>query len=149
LSVPPAAPEPTAEFFGYVTGGATTLEGATALSTKDLVVTTGLMATALLAANAGCYVGGKREAIRMYRVLIGGTWADFVEEVHTSCRDRWEYRPPVVPEDRRHLRALCGRMPTFEGDFLAAYRVHLLAEMDQGEGNRTRARRRLVRLASE
>jgi hypothetical protein len=125
------------------------LEGATALSTKDLVVTTGLMATALLAANAGCYVGGKREAIRMYRVLIGGTWADFVEEVHTSCRDRWEYRPPVVPEDRRHLRALCGRMPTFEGDFLAAYRVHLLAEMDQGEGNRTRARRRLVRLASE
>jgi predicted nucleotidyltransferase len=149
LSVRAAVPDPGAEFLGYITGGATTGRGTTAPSTKNLVVTTGLMATSLLAAGAGCYVGGKRDAIRMYRALIGGPWAEFLEEIHTSCRDRWEYRLPGAPEERRHLSGLCRRMPVFESYFLTAYREHLLAEMDRGEENRTRARRRLARLVLE
>jgi hypothetical protein len=40
-------------------------------------------------------------------------------------------------------------MPMFESYFLTAYREHLLAEMDRGEENRTRARRRLARLVLE
>lgn len=148
LTVPAAVPDPEAEFFGYATGDATTGGGTTA-STKDLVVATGLMATALLAARAGCYVGGKRAAIQMFRALIGGTWADFLEEVHRSCRDRWAYGLPGAPADRRHLRRLCGQMPMFEGYFLTAYREHLLAEMNRGEESRTRARGRLARLVWE
>lgn len=92
LTFPLEYPDPTGEFFGYDRREMRDASSATLPSTKDLVVTVGLIATALVALKAGRYVGSKRDCIRLYQSEISDSWTDLETAVYANCRDRWAYR---------------------------------------------------------
>jgi hypothetical protein len=115
-----APPDPADEFLGYARSEVPAPESGTTGGTKELVVTVGLMATAILAFRAGRYATGKADAVRQYRTAIGDEWAGFIEEVYERCRNRWGYRAPQDPAARRQLRELCARTSDFTRHFLQA-----------------------------
>jgi predicted nucleotidyltransferase len=144
LTFPLDYPDPAGEFYGYDRRPMRDTVGSTLSSTKDLVVTIGLIATAIIALQAGRYVGNKRDGLRLYQTEIGDAWTALVTAISARCRDRWSYRVPERAEDRRRLRALCQEALAFENHFLALYRDHLLAELHhEGADRRQRAVQRL------
>jgi predicted nucleotidyltransferase len=138
LTVPLEYPDPEGEFYGYDRRRMSDAAGATVPSTKDLVVTVGLIATAIIALQAGRYVGSKRDCIRLYRSEIGDVWAGLVTAVYENCRDHWAYRIPERAEERRRLQELCREALAFENHFLALCRDHLLAELRHEDADRRR-----------
>jgi predicted nucleotidyltransferase len=144
LTVPLNYPDPAGEFYGYDRRQMRDAAGDNVPSTKDLVVTVGLIATAIVAMQVGQYVGSKRDCIRLYESEIGDAWTPLVTAVYEHCRDRWAYRIPEGTEERRRLRGLCQEALAFENQILALYRAHLVAEArHEDEARRGRAAQRL------
>jgi hypothetical protein len=94
-----------------------------------LVVIVSRIATALVALQAGQYVGNKHESAQLYRTLIDDEWADLVEQVYECCKTRWGYRIPRAADDRAQLRELCRRTLAFENHFFSLYRTYLVQEL--------------------
>lgn len=122
-------PDPGAEFRGYTQRTLRLLDGSEVPCTRDLIRHTGWAATAIIAWRAGQYVARKRDCHVMYRELIGDEHADLLDDVYICCRQRWQYRIPEAPDDRRQLRSICERALAFENRFLAIYRDYLLTEL--------------------
>ncbi len=87
--------------------------------TKELVATVSRIATASIAQRAKKYVGGKAQAIRLYRECIGAPWDLFVEQIYQRCKRDWNYLIPESIAERQELSALCREMLAFENDFCA------------------------------
>lgn len=101
--------------------------------TKEFVAAACWTATALVALQAGHYVGKKADAIKKYEELIADEWAPFLQEVYTRCDRQWEYRVPDETSDRVVLEHLCRQMIAFENHYLSIYRVYLLQLLQKGE----------------
>jgi len=136
---PLAYPDADDEFYGYLRRTLRLADGRAVICTRDLIRATGWAATALLAWRAGVYVGSKRNCHTLYRQHIGGEWADLLTDIYECCARRWRYLIPEAPDEREHLRAICGATLGFENDFLLACRVYLLAELHSDEPSRRRA----------
>ncbi|GCE07496.1 nucleotidyltransferase domain-containing protein [Dictyobacter aurantiacus] len=129
VRLPLPFPNPADEFYGYTNRTVTLADGREVPCTRNLVRTTGWAATALLAFQAGQYVGRKRDGLRLYREHIGDEWTSLLEEIATFCRDRWQYLIPEAPEERTHLRSICQRTLGFEQHFLTRYKPCLLKQL--------------------
>jgi hypothetical protein len=106
--------------------------------TRNLVRTTGWAATALLALQAGHYVGRKRECARLYRKQIGDEWSAWLEELVLFCRDEWQYLIPTAFQAHKRLRELCERTLQFEQHFLIRYKSYLLEQFRAPEQEHVR-----------
>jgi hypothetical protein len=149
LGVPLDYPDPEGEFFGYDRRQMRLADGTTCASTKNVVLNVIGAANALTLLAASQYLGsGKTSEIPVhYRAWVGGEWAGLVTELYEYGRNRWAYRVPDAPTDRRHLRELCARALGFENYFLERYRTFLLAERESGDAARREiAERRLAQL---
>jgi thioesterase domain-containing protein len=124
-------PDPTGEFYGYdLYRGA---DGSVCSGTKALVKCTRDMARAIVARVAGPYTTVTSAYARTYRERVGGEWAELIEDIYETCKQRWRYQIPTDAHDRRKLRELCRQALGFENHFLAIYRDHLLGELDGAE----------------
>src|SRR5205807_1676713 len=110
LRFPLDYPDSGGEFYGYERRAS----GEAPAGMKELVLSTGFVATALVALKAGRCVASKRECAALYREHVGDEWTSFVEEIYETCAGRWAYRIPEKPDERQQLRELCGRKLVFE-----------------------------------
>lgn len=133
VTLPLQYPAADDEFFGYLTREVRLSSGAAVPSTRDLIRAVLWAAAALLALEAGVYVGRKSEVPRLYAEHIGGEFAPYLGELLRACRDDWAYTIPAAPEERARLRALCERTLAFERAFLDRYRAYLLGELASGD----------------
>jgi hypothetical protein len=118
--------------------------GIRAKSTKELVVSSGWAATALIALEAGQYVANKGDCIRIYGKCIGDAWTGLLEEIHGRCRVEWGYLIPEQDTDRKLLWDLCERALGFENHFLTCFRNYLLTELrGEDESHTVSAAKRL------
>jgi hypothetical protein len=131
-------PSPSDEFFGYTNRMIRLPDGQEVACTRNLVRTTFWAATALLALQAGQYVGRKRDCARLYRDQIGDEWSSLLEEIAVSCRDEWQYLIPTAYSARKHLRKICERTLRFEQHFLALYKSYLLGQLRSTEQEHVR-----------
>ena len=91
VHLPLTFPAPSDEFYGYTNRTFRLPDGWEVPCTRYLVRTTGWAVTALLALQAGQYVGRKRDCARLYREQIGDEWSALLETLATTCRDEWQY----------------------------------------------------------
>jgi hypothetical protein len=126
-------PDPADEFYGYLNRQVTLPTGEQAPCTRNLIRTTGWIASALLARQAGIYVGRKRDVTRLYRQHLGDEWADYLDALHQECLEAWHYLIPEAPAERARLRALSRRARDFERFFLASYRAFVLEELHSAD----------------
>lgn len=129
LTMPLDYPDATDEFYGYARRLTRLPDGRLAPGTRDLMRAVGWMATALIAYQAGRYVGTKRACADMYREHIGGEWVGLLDDLAAWVRGAWQYCIPTAPEERARLSAICGRALGFENHFLALYRRYVMAEL--------------------
>lgn len=131
-------PDPGAVFYGYDRRTVRLADGGEVPSTRDLIRLVGWAATALIAQKAGRYVARKRDCHTLYRELIGGEYADLLDDIYTLCRGRWQYLIPSDPQERRTLRGICERTLAFENAFLLEYREFVMRELRgaEAEGRR-------------
>jgi hypothetical protein len=142
-------PDADGEFFGYDQRRMRLADGTTVASTKNVVLNVLGAANALTLQATGQYLGSgkKSEIAAHYRAWVGGEWAGPVAELYEFGRNRWAYRVPEQPGERRHLRELCAQALGFENYFLERYREFLLAERESGDAARREiAERRLGQL---
>jgi predicted nucleotidyltransferase len=138
VHLPLAFPAPSDEFYGYINRTLRLPDGREVPCTRNLVRTTGWAATALLALQAGQYVGRKRDCARLYREQIGDEWSSLLEALAHSCRDEWQYRIPTASHARKFLRELCERTLQFEQHFLTRYKSYLLEQFRASEQEHVR-----------
>ena len=136
LTCPLTHIDPDGEFYGFDQWPVPGPDGGDVPSTKLLVGTVCWTATALVALQAGVYVGDKTAAVQLYRKHVADEWTDLVSDVHQWCRNRWGYRVPPDEPDRRRLREWCDRTLAFQNHFLGHYRAYQLAELRSGEPQR-------------
>lgn len=129
VRLPLTFPSATDEFYGYMNRTLRLPDGREVSCTRNLVRTTGWIATALLALQAGQYVGRKRDCTRLYREHIGDEWSSLPEEIIDYCRDEWQYLIPTASQERQHLREVCERTLRFEQHFIAHYKAYLLEQL--------------------
>jgi len=130
LHFPLHSPQPDAPFYGYTTITiAQWYPSAIQQGTKEFVAATCWTATALVALQAGQYVGKKADAIKAYGEVIADEWTIFLQEVYTKCCQVWEYRVPDDTSDRVTLESLCRRMIIFENHYLSVYKAYLLQQL--------------------
>jgi predicted nucleotidyltransferase len=129
LTFPLDYPDAEGEFYGYDRTEMRPVEGVSSFGIKDMIVSAGLIATAIIARKAGQYVAGKSDCAPLYRAHVNDAWAGFVEEITASGRNAWGYLVPDDPGERRRLRELCREMRAFENHFLTLYKEHLPAEL--------------------
>lgn len=127
--LPLTFPAPLDEFYGYTNRTLRLPDGREVPCTRNLVRTTGWAATALLALQAGQYVGRKRDCVRLYREQIGDEWSSLLEELALACRDEWQYLIPTASPARKRLRELCERTLRFEQHFFTCYKSYLLEQL--------------------
>jgi hypothetical protein len=105
-------PDPSQEFLGFV-GPAKSWTGLDTW-THDVVVLVGRAAT-VMAATRGLVAGTRREALICLQQIRGfEEWSRFCTDVVDLLRDRWRYRVPLDPDNRRHLRSVCERLCDLE-----------------------------------
>ncbi len=138
VHLPLTFPSPSDEFYGYTNRTLRLPDGQEVPCTRNLVRTTGWAATALLALQAGQYVGRKRDCARLYRAHIGDEWSSLLEEIAISCRDEWQYLIPTASHARKLLRLLCERTLRFEQHFLSLYKLYLLEQLHSTEPEHAR-----------
>lgn len=130
--------DPDGTFLGFDQWRLPGPDGSELPSTKLLVATVGWTATAIIALRTGRYVRDKAECARLYAERIADEWTELVVDVHELCRNRWQYRVPDGPSDRRRLRELCERTLPFQNHFLELYRGYQLEELRSGDPERQR-----------
>jgi hypothetical protein len=143
-------PDEADEYFGYVNRMVSLPSGDRGPTTRNLVRTTGWVATARLAHQASVYADRKRDVPTLYRHHIGGEWANHLVELHEQCVYKWRYLIPDAPTARQRLRALCQRTLAFERAFLLMYRELVLGVLrgpDREAREQARARLRETPLA--
>lgn len=138
VHLPLTFPSPSDEFYGYANRTFRLADGREVACTRNLVRTTGWAATALLALQAGQYVGRKRDCVRLYRDHIGDEWVSLLEEIAIFCRDEWQYLIPPAPQARKHLRSICERTLRFEQHFFVLYKPYLLEQLRSTEQEHVR-----------
>ena len=127
--VPIDYPDPTDEFYGYARRQMRTLDGTIVIGTKNLVLSTMWIATALIALRARQYVASKLQAVAHYQRWINDAWTLLLEAICTECRMQWHYQVPVIAIDRQRLRDLCAQALAFENHFLAVYKTYVFREL--------------------
>lgn len=134
LHFPLHYPQPDGPFYGYTT--ITIPPWYPPLiqqGTKEFVAAACWTATALVALQAGQYVGKKADAIKVYAELIADEWTTFLQDVYIQCDRQWEYRVPDEMSDRVVLERLCRRMIAFENHYLSIYKAYLLQQLQGSE----------------
>jgi len=129
LPFPMQFPDPDDEWGGYARRMVRLADGTEHPTTKNMVVSAGWAATAIIALRAGQYVANKSDCLRLYRAHINDEWMPLLDALYTVCRGRWSYFLPTDPVDRSYLRTLCEQTLAFENHFLAIYRDFLLGEL--------------------
>jgi predicted nucleotidyltransferase len=134
LAFPLGYPDPDGEFYGYdrvrlpfwyppgVERGL-----------KELVLSTGRAATAIVARRCGRFVARKSESVGAYRACVADEWAPYLAALHGWGTARWGYLVPEAAGERALLRDLCRRTLAFENHFLALYRDYLLAQLGRAD----------------
>lgn len=138
IHLPLTFPVPADEFYGYTNRTIRLPDGQEVPCTRNLVRTTGWVATALLALQAGQYAGRKRDCAQLYRTHIGDEWSSLLEELASFCRDRWQYLIPTESHARKLLRDICERTLRFEQHFLTLYKSFLLEQLRSTESEHVR-----------
>jgi hypothetical protein len=132
LAYPLDYPDPHAPFYGYERWGLF-LTDQLATGTRTLVNSTTLGATFLVGLYAARHVGSKRDAIATYKVTIADAWTDLLEELYTTCKQRWSYRIPDTSAEQADLRQLCQRILAFENYVLEQCRGFILEVLANGK----------------
>ena len=132
LEYPLAYPAPEHPFYGY-TEPVGYIVPATGPTTGAIVSIATWAATILLAVQAQCIVGTKRDAVEKHQQLIGDDWSTLISEVFTQCKLNWHHRIPQDAVARAHLRELCERMLDLENHLLELYRPYLVQWLGQEE----------------
>ena len=126
---PLAYPDPAGEFYGYDNRKLRLPDGNEVDCTRNLVRTTGWIASALLAFKAGKMLATKRECFLSYHECLETEDAQLLHDIYEQCRQQWNYLIPEDAEDRKMLRTICARTLAFENRFLAMYKQFLLSEL--------------------
>jgi len=124
---PLAYPDPAGEFYGYDNRKLRLPDGSEVDSTRNLVRTTGWIASALLACKAGKMLATKRECFQSYHECLEPEDAQLLHDIYEQCRQQWNYLIPEDAEDRETLSGICARTLAFENRFLEVYKRFLLA----------------------
>ncbi|NKB65654.1 MAG: hypothetical protein GKR89_01215 [Candidatus Latescibacteria bacterium] len=147
LQVPLDYPDAQAPFYGYT---AKRIERwypeAVEQGTKELITGVSRTARALLALEAGQYVGSKDASVKLYHQHIGGPWADYLETLYQKGKLTWQYLVPEELAEQQQLDEICHQTLAFENYYFQRYR-HYLQELVQGEGqDRVFAQKRLQKV---
>ena len=130
LTFPLDYPEPEGEFYGYERKSIPAwYPTAVVNGTKELVASICWTATAIVALQAGRYIGRKADGIKTYKELISDGWAPFVQDVYQRCKLQWKYMVPGDKDDRKLLSDLCRQTLAFENHYLTIYRKYLLTSL--------------------
>jgi hypothetical protein len=132
LEYPLTYPDPDHPFYGY-TEPAGYIVPATGPTTGAIVSTATWAATILLAVQAQCIVGTKRDAVEKHQQIIGDDWSTLISEVFTQCKLNWHHRIPEDAVAQAHLRELCERMLDLENHLLELYQPYLVQWLGQEE----------------
>ena len=132
LEYPLAYPAPEHPFYGY-TEPMGYIVPATGPTTGAIVSIATWAATILLAVQAQCIVGTKRDAVEKHQQLIGDDWSTLISEVFTKCRLSWRHGIPGDATGQAHLRDMCKRMLDLENHLLEVYRPYLIKWLGQEE----------------
>ena len=131
LRFPVGYPDPDDEFFGYVDGEVFSLDGYRGLGTKEFVRYLYGLLIPLVSRATGDYAASKSAAFELYQKHINDEWAPYLNEVWQTCRQRWEYRLPESPAERRRLRSLCERTLGFENHYLSVTGAYWLEQLER------------------
>ena len=131
LRVPITYPDPADAFYGYARRQVRAPDGTLRASTKNLVLSTLWIASALLALHAHQYVPTKRACVLLYRQWMNDAWTPLVEAIYQTCSQQWAYLVPDGAAERDELRRLCRHALAFENHFLRVYQTTLLADLQQ------------------
>jgi hypothetical protein len=107
------------------------VQGEEVLSSKELVVNVGWIATALIVLKSGEMVVRKNDCLPKYKKYIGDEWVEFLESIFLICRNKWKYLLPEKIEDKNKLRDLCLKALDFENKFLETYKDFLIKKLDE------------------
>lgn len=136
-------PSPQDEFYGYTNRTIRLPDREEVPCTRNLVRTTGWAATALVALQAGQYVGRKRDCTSLYHSHIVDEWSSLLEDIATHCLAEWQYLIPTEHHARQRLRGICERAHRFEQYFLTLYKPYLLDQLRSTEQEHVRFAMRL------
>lgn len=125
---PLAYPDPAGEFHGYDNRTLRLPDGREVNCTRNLVRTTGWIASALLAFKAGKMLATKRECFQLHHEHLEPEDAQLLRDIYEQCRQQWSYLIPEEAEDRKTLRDICARTLAFEKRFLEAYKQFLSSD---------------------
>lgn len=118
LHYPLAYPDAAGEFFGYERYGSYLGDNRFGPGLRILVSGAVMMATVLIALKTGIQAGSKQQSIDLYRQQIGDVWSDYVAELYTTCKIKWQYALPELMQEREKLRQITERFLLFENFFL-------------------------------
>ena len=125
-------PDPAGEFYGYDNRKLRLPDGNEVNCTRNLVRTTGWIASALLAYKAGKMLATKRECFQAYHECLQPEDAQLLHDIYEQCRQQWNYLIPEDAADRMVLRNVCARTLAFENRFLEVYKRFLLSDTKCG-----------------
>ena len=128
LSLPLHFPDKDAAYYGFDFSSTVTPKGEK--SVKRLVNLVARITASLLVLETNRQPESKRDCIAQYKEKVGGSWADFAEEVYLVLNQTWHYRMPQTPEDKRRLERLCQQLLEFENDYLEKVQPLVLAASD-------------------
>lgn len=129
IVAPLAYPDPDGEFFGYETWGIRRGDETFVPGLRTLVTAATMMATTLLALEAGEHTPSKRASVEFYERLIADEWASYLRAVYDLCKTTCQYQIPSEAAERAQLRELCARMPAFENAFLERIWPQIVASL--------------------
>jgi len=150
LAYPLTYPDLEGEFYGYDRRGYREIDGWRSAGTRALVNGLSLAATTLVAMHTGFCATSRRESFVAYREQIGGTWAQFLDEIHARCRNEWSYRLPEDAAGRQQLRELCRDVLAFENEYVLRCIKYLRVQLEaQDDGQAARAAETLAQIQFE
>lgn len=122
-------PQPNAKWYGYANRTMHLPDGREVITTRNLIRVTGWIATARIAFERQQFVVRKRDCLATYQATINDEWTELLEQIDRRCRRDWQYLIPATEMEQVELQKLLVRTLAFENDFLARYRLLLLAEL--------------------
>lgn len=113
-------------------------------SIKEIVVSTGWMATALISWKGKTFVANKKECPRLFQQFIGGQSAEEFQDIVRFAREHLHYCLPSSEIDEKYLISLLPKVLKFENAFLEAYQYFLISNLNNP--NSIRVQTSIIRL---
>lgn len=127
LSLPLPFPSTNAPYYGFNFSSTVTPDGEK--SAKRMVNLVARMTAARLVLATGIQPKSKRDSIMQYKEKVGGSWANFAEDIYLVLNQEQHYLMPKTQEEKGYLEHLCQQMLEFENNFLEEVKPLILAAL--------------------